>query len=431
VRWLGEVDEEVVANLQAESVRLGLPLRQVLRLRAKAIQQAGRVSANQLASGVIRLSSTAAVLFRLEGVGVVDPGDAKGPSKAVWCQLFVAGTRYRPDFPDGSITFDASFFDAMMANWKTYQAKGGKPLPIDYAHDESGIASGWIQELEMRPGEDGTPVPWGRIEWTDRARAAIQAKELQYLSPTFSCDGWDPTTGQRQGPTLYGAALLNTPFLFDLPRVAASREAVPSTHSPGPEPRTESHMLKKTLLALGLPEGTTEDEALKALAEMAGEKVKLGAETKAHVVALESMRVDLAAAKAEGAKALAEAKVLREEGEKQKLGALCDELVAKHHVLPAQRDAVTEYARAVGLDAARGFFTKLSVVPTGEVGVKGTPAADKKPHEAADEFNALVDEELKKGVKPQVAMSRLQKAHPALWSLARNAKPASFSPVEE
>ena len=67
----------------------------------------------------------------------------------------------------------------------------GADLPIDYDHQmddpkarpASGEvkAAGWIKRLELRG--DGI---WGLVEWTEKARNMIQAKEYRYISPVFN-----------------------------------------------------------------------------------------------------------------------------------------------------------------------------------------------------------------------------------------------------
>ena len=85
-----------------------------------------------------------------------------------------------------------------------------QPLPIDYEHatqfkgekGEMVPAAGWLKELEVR----GHGV-WGKVEWTERARKMIEAKEYRFISPAFmhNKDG--------QVTRIIGAALTNRPNL--------------------------------------------------------------------------------------------------------------------------------------------------------------------------------------------------------------------------
>ena len=364
---------------------------------------------------LIRLSKGAPKL-KLESVAVVNPADAsKDDVTPKWNQLFVNGTRYRPDFPDGAITFDTQFFDTMVANFQRFKTLAGAEakLPVDYAHDEGGIAAGWIIDLKLTSG-----VVYALIDWTQRARAAIEAKELQFLSPTFSVDGWDPTTGTTQGPTLYGAALLNTPFLFDLPSVTAGREA-PVTPTPAPEADTkELSMLKKLLLSLGLPEDSKEEKAVEAIAALQA-KAAVDVEKTVELSAT-PLRAELAASKGEVARLTKEMAELKADAFDKSVKALCDSLVESKKVLPAQRDSVVEYARTLGLEKAKTFFSSLpgTVVPVGEKGIKGTET-ELSPEEASLEWQAKLDELQAKGISPVTAFKQLSKQHPDLLARAR------------
>jgi len=200
-------------------------------------------------------------LYRLEGIRVVDPSKAPLATGPKWCRLFPGQTvRYREDFPPEGLRFDLGTFEAFIRNWTEL----GKPeLPVDYGHDEMGIAAGWISDLRI----DGEGHLEALIGWTDRARAAIAAEELAYLSPTFAMDSMSPISGEQVGPTLYGAALLNTPFLHDLPRVQAGRIS--------PQRQRTMDLLKKLSGMLGLPEDANEETVTTALAAVCAAKADL------------------------------------------------------------------------------------------------------------------------------------------------------------
>lgn len=64
---------------------------------------------------------------------------------------------------------------------------GSRKIPVDYDHQigkteingQPGIAAGWFSEFEVR--DNGI---WGLVEWTDKAKAHLDAKEYRYLSPS-------------------------------------------------------------------------------------------------------------------------------------------------------------------------------------------------------------------------------------------------------
>lgn len=94
------------------------------------------------------------------------------------------------------------------------------PLVLDYEHQtllaadngQPAPAAGWFKRLEWH--EDGL---WAvDVEWTERARAMIEAGEYLYISPVFS---YDRKTGAVL--KLINAALTNNPALDGMDAVAA------------------------------------------------------------------------------------------------------------------------------------------------------------------------------------------------------------------
>jgi phage I-like protein len=88
-----------------------------------------------------------------------------------------------------------------------YTKENGKPAP----------AAGWIKALEWRPGKG----LFARCEWTPAAKAAIQAKEYRYISPTFT---YRPQTGEIK--RIFSVALTNTPALEGMEPVIAHASAL-------------------------------------------------------------------------------------------------------------------------------------------------------------------------------------------------------------
>ena len=85
-------------------------------------------------------------------------------------------------------------------------------LPIDVEHQSqthkdtrSGPvpAAGWIKQLERR----ATGI-WGRVAWTDEARALISKRAYRYISPHFF------HTKDKRIAALGGAGLVHTPNLY-------------------------------------------------------------------------------------------------------------------------------------------------------------------------------------------------------------------------
>lgn len=329
-----------------------------------------------------------------------------------WNKLFpVDTTRYRRDFPGGKLTLSKDFLSTMVANW---ERMGSPSLPVDYSHDESGKAAGWIEGLELR--DDGL---YARIRWTEVARGLILSDELRFLSPTFHPDGLDTLTGNRQGPTLMGAGLLNNPFLFDLPRVAASAAVESSTHNPADEAITQEQRMDKKLIcaALGLPEDTAEDVVMSTLQKRLAPQAQLSAKDVAEAVKLaaEPLKVQLTAAEEKAAKL--QEKV--ESMEAAKLAADVDAFVLnlerEGKVVAASRESTKQLVQKVGLEFAKTHFASAPVVaPTKPVGHgnQGKPAPSKD--EAFVQLSAKADELVKAGVPQSDAMVRALQMNPEL-----------------
>ena len=134
---------------------------------------------------------------------------------------------------------------------------GSADLPIDYEHatsrkapqGEPAPAAGWITELEAR-GSPSQGALWGRVEWTDRGRAAVASREYRYLSPVFLHSKESP----QRIVKLLSAGLTNSPNL----RLTALNQE-------GTEEKDDMTLPKAILTALGLAEDATEEQAVTAI----------------------------------------------------------------------------------------------------------------------------------------------------------------------
>lgn len=124
-----------------------------------------------------------------------------------------------------------------------YTRDNGKPAP----------AAGWIKELQAR--DDGI---WARVEWTERARRMIEAREYRYLSPTFE------HTEDGEVLQILSAALTNDPALEV--RALASRQTDPS-------PNGDETMDKQQRAALCKALGLAEDAEPEAIVKAARDRV--------------------------------------------------------------------------------------------------------------------------------------------------------------
>jgi phage I-like protein len=141
-----------------------------------------------------------------------------------------------------------------------------QPVLIDYEHQtlhkekngQPAPAAGWVRELRWIEGRG----LFGAVALTERARTAITAGEYLYFSPVFFYSTEDGTVLElRMG------ALTNDPGIHGMQPLTLQAAATAAflSSTPPPEPTPVNPLLKALLLALGLPETTTETAALAAL----------------------------------------------------------------------------------------------------------------------------------------------------------------------
>jgi len=137
-----------------------------------------------------------------------------------WVQLFEVGVW--KGHPQAQIEITPKMLEEFKANFES----DGSDLVVQLGHDPSGNAPamGWIRRgggLETRAG--GREL-WARIDWTDDARPAIDAKKYRYVSPSWMPETLDRVTKKPAGARLMHVAVTNTPFFTELPPIRASRE---------------------------------------------------------------------------------------------------------------------------------------------------------------------------------------------------------------
>lgn len=378
-------------------------------------------------------------LFQLsEGISIEKPkeGSAPGP---LWQKLFPLGVRYSPRFPGGKLELTREWLGEMVENWK---AEGGTPLQLNYFHRgtsdgdatpvESKVAAGWIEDLELRA--DGL---WALVKWTDRARAHILADELRYLSPEFGLSRINRLTGKKQGPTLTGCALLNDPFLHDMPRVAASDNPAADGVATTPEDTMNRTLIPALFALLSLKDDATEaqvEEAAKKMAEdrqALSEKVTTLTDTTKKLTDAEAATVKLAAdlktANEKNAELTEKLAAQDKAAHEAKVEAFVTKLRDEGKILPAQFDAVKATA-LINLSSVEAMFKDAKpVVELAERGISGKPtsADEKKQDEAAKRFSLAVDEKMAKGATYMDAYNLVKAEKPEDFALAFTAPPTS------
>lgn len=255
-------------------------------------------------------------------------------------------------------------------------ADNGKPVP----------AAGWIdpQSLEFRP-DGAEPGLYGAVTWAGDVPAMLERDEYRYLSPVFTYDG---ETGEPRD--LMHVALTNTPAINGPALQAALSARIHASGGAAPETRMENHLmnelLKKLLAALGLPETTSETDALAALSAL---------RTKA-----DSAQAEIAALKAAPPATPDPAKYVPVEmvqGMKEQIAALSaqvgDEVeriveaaIQDNRLLEKMRDwALKEGKRDIA--ALKSYIELLSPIPAlNGMQTKGTPPVAAPGSLSADEL---------------------------------------------
>ncbi|MBF0556985.1 MAG: phage protease [Nitrospirae bacterium] len=159
----------------------------------------------------------------------------------------------------GAFVLDEESMSAIIGNFKSQQ----NDMVIDYEHQTmagtEAPAAGWIKDLI----DKGTQGLWASVEWTDKARQYIAAKEYRYLSPVFIM-----RLSDNKVVKLVNAALTNQPGIDGMvPLVNKSISGIPEAQI-----KEEKQVLisNKVLDALGLAGDATEADVLKAIDALKG-----------------------------------------------------------------------------------------------------------------------------------------------------------------
>lgn len=206
-----------------------------------------------------------------------------------WNQLFPAGQFMAID---GRGPF---FMDGHTANKLIALHAKRNPLSMDYDHQtltaakagNTAPASGWIKQLAWRAGEG----LFALIEWTDKARAAIRAREYRYISPMFAHQG-------KQISELMPCALTNYAGIDGMQPVAASATLYK-------DPYNMDELLKALRAKLKLADDATHEQMLEAFNQwVAGmdekkPKVETEAMSASVITAMTAMQREVVALKGE------------------------------------------------------------------------------------------------------------------------------------
>lgn len=360
---------------------------------------------------------------------LIETKDSDAPK---WHLLFPLGkTKFREDFPGGRITFSAQMLRTMESNAKRIMSATGHEFPVNFNHFggiqpepsaplELSVAFGWIKDVAFdgvgnsEEKADG-PGLYSLIQYTEKAKQLIRNKEIRYISPEFSLEYINRDTGENQGATLLGAGLTNTPFLKELPAIAAKDKQAGGVQME----------MKKLAEVLGLAEHATEEDIMAAIAELLktkGEasmqdKEKDEATMKASDNALKLSELQAATTKLSEELKGANAKLNAMAVEKKdaEVSAYVASLVKTGKITPAMSENVKRLALVDFALAKATFDGAPSVVEFRELGITGDLAD--KPDESFRKFSALADEIQKAdGISGTDAMRRALKKDKTLAS---------------
>jgi len=224
----------------------------------------------------------------------------------------------------------------------------GRPLPVDWEHaselaaplGKEAPAAGWIEELQAR---DGGSI-WGRVEWTERAKAQIQAREYRFISPVF-----DYERATLRIRRIVSAGLTNSPNLSL--RALNRAQLLDHANQPG-----ETGMSNRVTKSLGLIDGANDDQIVAAIDKLKGdfETAKNRAETPDINHFMPKADYDAVLARATNAEA--KLKETEDGALKAEAEAVIDAALKDGKIVPASLDYYRATCRdRTGLDAFKAF----------------------------------------------------------------------------
>lgn len=280
--------------------------------------------------------------------------------------------------------------ESFIAIQKTFKGRA-LDLVIDYEHQTlenvQAPAGGWIKDLKL-----GCDAILAKVEWTPKAIEYLQNKEYRYLSPVVMVRNKD-----LKAVSIHSAALTNTPAIDGMfPIVNALN--IEDTMNTLEDGGTKMD-LEKLIKLLGLPEGATEEDVLKAL-EGAGagkgeekaledtppkkkEDVELVANsTVLNLLGLkedaktEEVAASILSLKMGGTDTQAELLALKQKIEQRE----CDEVVTyalkTGKISAAQKEWATQYALKDPVGFKKFVEIAPQVVPMGKMDFVDAPRAD-------------------------------------------------------
>ncbi|WP_422099099.1 phage protease [Variovorax sp.] len=183
-------------------------------------------------------------LLQVTPAGYFTPSDGRPMDVAAW-HIDAAGAqrvieRFRASKQPPVIDYE---------HQTLHKEKNGQPAP----------AAGWIRDLRWIEGRG----LFAAAELTSRARHEIDDKQYLYFSPVFAYDG---DTGEVIAILM--GAFTNNPAIHGMDALSLTAAASARFVSPTTQEHPVNPLLKAVLAALGLPETTTEANAVTALSAL-------------------------------------------------------------------------------------------------------------------------------------------------------------------
>lgn len=208
-------------------------------------------------------------------------------------QVLPAGPfKGRTGRPGPGKTWEVKQGPALAALLNARHAEPNAAMNFDYDHQtmlapqngQKALASGWARVFEWRDGAGLFAVDQA---WTPVAKAHIDADEYRYVSPVIN---FDPDSGEVID--LQHVSLTNFPDVMQLGAVQEAVAALNALSLSSNHQENDLTLLASLLLALGLPNETTETAALTAVTAL---KAKADAPPKAVLPAAVATALGIAA----------------------------------------------------------------------------------------------------------------------------------------
>lgn len=297
------------------------------------------------------------------------------------------------------------------------------PIVIDYEHQtllartngQAAPAAGWMRRVSWLTGKG----LMAEVDWTERAAAAIKAREYLYISPVIT---HDPATGQVTG--VHMAALTNYPALLGMDAAAALSAL---TDPPEPKEPPMKQLLTALAAALAMPHLATADEATAVAALQAWKPqqakpqvpvalttllgLQAGADEAAALAAIAKLQAPDATTAQTIAALTAQLNTLTAQINGDKVARDVDAAINAGKLTPAQRDVYLKIG-ATNYELLTATLASLQAIP----GLAGQNAATKaagagsegQPVTALTADQSLIAQQL--GIAPADYLKQLQQA---------------------